>query len=92
MIRAVLRGLVWGYRIVISPLIGPRCRFLPTCSEYALTALSEHRLGHALGLIVKRLTRCHPFGASGLDEVPSVLRCRCGAHQRRRSLFTKVSS
>lgn len=92
MIRGVLRGLVFGYRLLISPLLGPRCRFLPSCSEYALVALSEHRLAHALGLIARRLARCHPFGASGLDEVPSVLRCHCGVHQRRRSLFTKVSS
>lgn len=91
MIRAALRGAVGVYRLAISPLLGPRCRFLPTCSDYAQQALSEHKLGHAMALIARRLSRCHPFGASGLDEPPSGMTCRCGAHSARRSLFSKAS-
>lgn len=90
MIRAMLRGVVACYRLAISPLLGPRCRFLPTCSDYAQQALSEHKLAHALALIATRLSRCHPFGASGLDELPSRMTCRCGARLVRRSLFSKA--
>lgn len=91
-LRFILRALIGFYRIAVSPLIGPRCRFLPTCSDYAAQALGAHQIGHALRLIVKRLGRCHPFGSSGIDEVPSCMNCRCGAPGGRRSLFTKVSS
>ena len=89
---AVLRAAVRVYRMAISPLIGPRCRFLPTCSDYALTALEQHRPDHALALIARRLARCHPWGASGLDEVPSPLRCRCARHARVSLLFPKDST
>ena len=85
-------GLIGVYRAAISPLIGPRCRFLPTCSDYALQALSTHRPLHALTLIARRLARCHPFGASGIDEVPPVLGCRCATHVRSAALFPKDST
>ncbi len=71
----LLRGLVVAYRWLISPVLGPRCRYLPTCSEYAFTALGRH--GALLGswLSVKRLSRCHPWGGSGYDPVPPVSLC-----------------
>ncbi len=87
-----LRAGVLVYRAAISPLIGPRCRFLPTCSDYALQALSEHRTGHAVLLIAKRLARCHPLGASGLDEVPSTKTCGCARHANVPLLFPKDST
>ncbi len=62
--------LIVFYQTVISPLLAPRCRFYPTCSCYAKTALSWHTLPKALYLIVRRLSRCHPFGGSGVDFVP----------------------
>ncbi|MDH3664095.1 MAG: membrane protein insertion efficiency factor YidD [Alphaproteobacteria bacterium] len=57
---------------MISPWIGPRCRFLPTCSDYALDALARHGAIRGSGLIVRRLARCHPFGGSGFDPVPEL--------------------
>jgi len=62
---------VQAYRLLLSPWIGHGCRFQPTCSCYALDALERHG---ALGggyLAVRRLARCHPFGASGFDPVPA---------------------
>ncbi|HYZ25998.1 MAG TPA: membrane protein insertion efficiency factor YidD [Geminicoccaceae bacterium] len=58
------------YRWVISPLLGPSCRYLPTCSEYALDALREHGVWRGGGLAVWRIGRCHPWGGSGYDPVP----------------------
>ena len=66
----LLRGLVLAYRWLISPLLGPRCRYLPTCSEYALTAVSRHGALAGGWLTLKRLGRCHPWGGSGYDPVP----------------------
>ena len=60
------------YRILLSPLFGPNCRFYPSCSEYALLALKEYSIGKALWLISKRLLKCHPFGCSGYDPLPQI--------------------
>src|SRR5271170_7168709 len=60
-----------GYRRFISPLLGPRCRFAPSCSEYAYTALSEHGAARGLWLAVARIARCHPFHPGGYDPVPT---------------------
>lgn len=68
-VRPVL-WIVHGYRAGISPLLGPRCRYLPTCSEYTLDALREHGLVRGLQLSVSRVLRCHPWGGSGHDPVP----------------------
>ncbi|MGI9500809.1 MAG: membrane protein insertion efficiency factor YidD [Geminicoccaceae bacterium] len=67
-----MSGLIKGYQLFISPWIGPRCRFLPTCSDYALDALARHGAIRGGGLILQRLARCHPFGGSGFDPVPEV--------------------
>ncbi|MGH2772284.1 MAG: membrane protein insertion efficiency factor YidD [Actinomycetota bacterium] len=58
------------YRMVISPLLTPRCRFEPSCSEYALGALERHGLLRGLALSIRRVGRCHPFSPSGVDPVP----------------------
>ena len=60
-----------GYRRFVSPLLGPRCRFAPSCSEYALTALAEHGAARGLWLAVARIARCHPFHPGGYDPVPA---------------------
>jgi uncharacterized protein len=60
-----------GYRRFISPLLGPRCRFAPSCSEYALTALAEHGAARGFWLAVARIARCHPFNPGGYDPVPA---------------------
>lgn len=58
------------YHILISPLLGNRCRFAPSCSEYAHQALEIHGARKGLWLTTKRLCRCHPWGGHGLDPVP----------------------
>jgi putative membrane protein insertion efficiency factor len=67
-----LQGLIRIYRFFISPLLGYRCRFLPTCSEYGYEALEYYGFLKGLGLILRRLLRCHPWGGSGWDPVPIV--------------------
>ena len=66
----VLRGGVHLYRWTLSPLLGPRCRFAPSCSEYALEALARHGALAGSWLALRRLLRCHPWGGSGFDPVP----------------------
>ena len=58
------------YRLVISPLIGSNCRYHPTCSSYALEALEKHGAIKGGLLAIKRIFKCHPFGGSGIDNVP----------------------
>ena len=58
------------YKILISPLFAGSCRFVPSCSDYARDAILEHGLTKGTWLAVRRLSRCHPLGSSGLDPVP----------------------
>ena len=67
------RALSWviaAYRRWISPAFAPRCRFHPTCSAYALDALRAHGALRGTWLALRRIARCHPFSAGGLDPVP----------------------
>ena len=68
--RAILRGAIQVYRYALSPWIAPRCRHLPTCSEYCLEAVDKHGVGLGIWLTLKRLARCHPWGTAGYDPVP----------------------
>lgn len=61
---------IYFYRICISPLTSPSCRFTPTCSAYALEAIKKHGPIKGLYLAVRRILRCHPWGGSGYDPVP----------------------
>jgi uncharacterized protein len=70
MLNRALRAMVLAYRYTISPLLGPRCRYLPTCSEYCLEALALHGAFKGSWLTVRRLLRCHPWGGAGHDPVP----------------------
>ena len=63
--------LISIYQRLVSPLMGPCCRFHPTCSEYAKEALESHGLMMGMWLTLKRLSKCHPLGGSGFDPVPS---------------------
>ena len=63
-------GLIRGYQISISPFLGPRCRFEPSCSNYAVQAISRWGLVRGFILALKRISRCHPFHSGGLDPVP----------------------
>ncbi len=68
--RAALLSLLRLYQACVRPLLGGSCRFHPTCSEYAVEALTTHGVRSGLRLIVRRLLRCHPFGSWGFDPVP----------------------
>lgn len=81
-----LRALVRGYQLVISPVIGSRCRYIPTCSQYAIEALDRHGALRGAWLTLGRLLRCHPWGGFGYDPVP------LPAHSASRTGSTHVSS
>ncbi|MCU0552776.1 MAG: membrane protein insertion efficiency factor YidD [Leptolyngbya sp. Prado105] len=68
--KILLIGLVRGYRIAISPLLMPSCRFQPTCSQYAIEALETYGALKGSWLSVRRICRCHPFNPGGYDPVP----------------------
>ncbi len=69
-LAALIRIPIYIYRWVLSPIIGPACRFAPSCSEYALDALAKHGAVRGSVLAAKRIGRCHPWGGSGYDPVP----------------------
>jgi putative membrane protein insertion efficiency factor len=60
-------ALIRCYQTCISPMLGPRCRFYPTCSEYSVEALKKYGLGKGVWLTLRRLGRCHPFHPGGVD-------------------------
>ena len=66
----VLLGLIRLYQRAISPLFAPRCRFHPTCSVYAVEAITIHGAARGTWLGLKRIARCHPWNEGGLDPVP----------------------
>ena len=70
LVKRALLVLLRAYQIGISPLIGPSCRFYPSCSEYAIQAIRRHGVGRGLWLSAFRLLRCHPFHPGGFDPVP----------------------
>ena len=61
---------VKAYRLIFSPWVGRSCRYDPTCSAYALEALKKHGGIKGAWLAIKRIGRCHPWGGSGVDDVP----------------------
>ena len=65
--RYVLKLLIRGYQLTLSPLIGPCCRFYPTCSHYGMEAIERHGVVHGVWLTLKRIGRCHPFNEGGFD-------------------------
>ena len=67
---ALFRALIRGYQRFVSPLFGPKCRFAPTCSQYALEAFETHGVVKGALLGAWRICRCHPFCEGGFDPVP----------------------
>ena len=70
LILLILIGLITGYRMTLSPIIGPTCRFHPSCSAYGLESIKVHGAAKGTTLIVWRLLRCNPWNLGGLDPVP----------------------
>ncbi|MGF1561602.1 MAG: membrane protein insertion efficiency factor YidD [Geminicoccaceae bacterium] len=68
--KHLLIALVRLYQLTLSPFVGRSCRFLPTCSAYAIEALQRHGAVRGSLLAAKRIGRCHPWGGSGYDPVP----------------------
>lgn len=78
-----LIGLIKLYQYGISPLLGPKCRFYPSCSNYALQALKIHGPFHGGWLALKRISKCHPLHPGGIDEVPGS--CQCDSDSKTES-------
>jgi putative membrane protein insertion efficiency factor len=71
--RLLLIALIKAYKYFISPLLGPRCRFYPSCSSYSLEAIQLHGATKGSYLSLRRLLKCHPFHEGGIDLVPKKL-------------------
>ncbi|MFQ5481691.1 MAG: membrane protein insertion efficiency factor YidD, partial [Nitrospinaceae bacterium] len=67
--RRLFKIVIRAYQYLVSPWLPPACRFTPTCSQYALEALDRLPLARALGRIIRRLAKCHPFHEGGHDPV-----------------------
>ena len=67
---AALITLIRAYQLFVSPVLGPRCRHLPSCSEYVAEAIRLHGPVHGSWLGLRRIVRCNPWGSSGYDPVP----------------------
>ncbi|MDP1698589.1 MAG: membrane protein insertion efficiency factor YidD [Xanthomonadaceae bacterium] len=68
--KNIALALLRFYRLLISPLLGQRCRFYPSCSQYTSEAIDRHGVAHGGWLGFKRICRCHPFSDGGFDPVP----------------------
>lgn len=71
--QKLILAFIRMYRFALSPLLGPRCRFYPTCSEYASTAVERHGAVKGTCLALRRIARCHPWHPGGVDPVPESL-------------------
>lgn len=69
-IKTLLKGTIRGYQLLVSPLLGHTCRYLPSCSAYGMEAIERHGPMAGSWLTAKRVCRCHPWGGSGFDPVP----------------------
>ncbi|MEC4090334.1 membrane protein insertion efficiency factor YidD [Pseudoalteromonas rubra] len=71
LIKTLLLGVIHFYQRFISPLLGPHCRYTPTCSHYAIQAINLHGIAKGSWLALKRILKCHPLSAGGADPVPA---------------------
>lgn len=69
--RTFVTGILRGYQLIVSPIIGPCCRFHPSCSEYAIEAVGAHGVCKGAALAVRRVSKCHPWHPGGVDPVPA---------------------
>jgi putative membrane protein insertion efficiency factor len=70
-VSTLVQLLLRAYQLTLSPLLGPRCRFYPSCSQYALEAVRSYGAGRGGMLALRRLLRCHPWHAGGYDPIPA---------------------
>ena len=70
MLNKIFIAMIRFYQMCISPMLGPHCRFSPSCSQYALEAIQTHGAFKGLYLAIKRISKCHPFHTGGHDPVP----------------------
>ena len=68
--KKIFLSFIRFYQLAISPMIGPHCRFRPTCSQYAYIAISRYGIFKGTYLAVRRILKCHPFHEGGYDPVP----------------------
>lgn len=68
--RQLLMWAIRAYQLTLSPMLGPRCRFYPTCSSYTHAAIARHGIARGVWLGLRRILRCHPFAEGGYDPVP----------------------
>ncbi|MFC0268391.1 membrane protein insertion efficiency factor YidD [Kushneria aurantia] len=91
LLRLLLIGLLRGYQLFISPLLGPRCRFWPSCSSYAIEAIQLHGPLRGGWLALRRILRCHPLCAGGVDPVPPAPRECCADESDKASCCANKS-
>ena len=72
----ILIVLIKGYKLIISPYLGPSCRYLPTCSEYSIEALKTYGLLKGTFISLKRILSCHPWGSGGFDPVKKEMKVK----------------
>lgn len=85
MMRLLLIGLLKAYRFLISPMYGQVCRYYPTCSAYALDAVTQHGAVRGSYLAARRVLACHPWALGGYDPVPTKFSLRverCAPHNQ----------
>ena len=70
-IGTAIRGMIRAYQLLLAPVLPPSCRYYPSCSHYAAEAVALHGPWRGSRLAVRRLLRCHPWGGSGYDPVPT---------------------
>jgi uncharacterized protein len=78
--RRLVVAVIRAYQLAISPLLGSRCRFYPSCSQYALEAVTRFGVPRGAWMAARRLGRCHPWHPGGYDPVPPLLPMRCAHH------------
>jgi putative membrane protein insertion efficiency factor len=82
--RRLVAALIRGYQLAVSPLLGPACRFYPSCSQYALEAVARFGVVRGLALAALRIGRCHPWHPGGFDPVPPAPQRFCARHAGHR--------